>query len=107
MEIPANYIRLVVTGKTSSLYRPWGIDPEWKDKFDNPICREKKLFGGQSKGVYWDRRIPCNATPDKKARVKFTLRLKQYDGVTRTWNSFGTYYGEKKFNIVQRCYTDH
>lgn len=98
---PGKLYKVVVTGKSSSLYRPWGIDPEWKDRFDNPIRKGRKLFGGQSEKVYWDRRIPSNATPGEKAKVKFTLRLKEYDEATGTWNLLGRYYAKKRFNIVQ------
>lgn len=90
----------MVTGKVFSLYKPDGTNPEWKDKFDNPIRKIKKLYGGQSKSVYWDRQIPINATPNKEAKVKFTLKLMEYNQTTGIWNLLGTYYMRKRFNIV-------
>ena len=104
--VPTRLYKVVVNGKAVSLYKPDGTNPEWKDKFDNPKRKNRKfsgegaVSGGTSKKVFWDSQIPTNATPGKKARVRFTLNLRVYDEGTGTWNLLGTYDGKKKFNIV-------
>jgi subtilisin family serine protease len=90
--------KVVVTGKAVSLYKPDGVNPEWKDTFDgNKI---KKLYEGEVKKVVWDSQIPGDATPGYQAKVKFKLKLKEYDDITETWNLLDIYYANKKFNIV-------
>jgi parallel beta-helix repeat protein len=100
---PSELYKVFVTGKAFSLYKPDGTNREWIDKFDSPKWKRRKANGGETKKVVWDRilSIPNDATPGKKARVRFTLKIKRYDETTETWNLLGTYYGRKKFNIVQ------
>jgi hypothetical protein len=100
MGLPAKQYKVVVTGKAFSLYKPDGTNREWRDKFDNPKRKNRKLPERKTKRVFWDRQIPANATPGTEARVRFTLKLKEWDEATETWNLSGTYYAKKKFNIV-------
>jgi len=93
--------KVVVTGKAFSLYEPDGVTPEWKDTFDNPTKKRRKFFPGEDKQARWDRQIPTNATPGTQGKVKFTLKLKQYDEVSQTWNLVETFYAKKEFNIIQ------
>jgi subtilisin family serine protease len=95
---PEKLYKVVVTGKAVSLYKPDGINLEWKDTFDGSKIR--KLFDGEVKKRAWDRQIPVDATPGYKAKVKFKLKLKEYDEVTATWKLLNIYYANKKFNIV-------
>ncbi len=97
---PNRIYKVVVTGKAFSLYRPDGTNREWSDKFDNPTRKARKLYGGESKKITWNRQIPVDATPGKEARVRFTLKLKEFDEVSETWNLLQTYKWSKKFNIV-------
>ena len=46
-----------------------GTHREWVDRFNNPKWKGRKLDGGQSRRVWWDRQIPNDATPDTLARV--------------------------------------
>jgi subtilisin family serine protease len=95
---PDKLYKVVVTGKAVSLYKPHGVDPEWKDTFDGSKVR--KLNNGETKKVFWNSQIPGNATSGYKAKAKFKLKLKEYDEVTATWNLLDIYYANKKFNIV-------
>jgi hypothetical protein len=99
---PSKLYKVQVNGKALSLYKPDGTDPEWLDNFDNPKRKKRQLYTGESKKVHWDRQIPLDATPGKKAVVRFTLRLREYDEVTGTWNLLRVYFGNgrKTFNIV-------
>jgi hypothetical protein len=96
---PNKLYKVVVTGKAFSLFEPGG-HPEWKDKFDSPKWKRSKLNGGESETLPWDRQIPGDATPLTRAKVKFTLKLKEHDQGTGAWNLLETYYGKKKFTIV-------
>ncbi len=86
---------VAVNGKATSLH------PEWIDNFDNPQRNIRKLYGGQSKAVWWDRQIPSDATPNTQAGVRFRLRLYEHDEATGTWGLLGRYYANKRFNIVE------
>jgi hypothetical protein len=97
---PDKLYKVVVTGQAYSLYRPGGTDREWKDKFDHPKRKIRERYGGESAKAQWDRQIPSDATPGKKAKVKFTLKLKRYDEATETWDFVETYDRKKEFNIV-------
>jgi hypothetical protein len=96
---PSKLYKVFITGIAFSFYKPDGINREWTDRFDSPKWKRRKANGGESKKVVWDRQIPNDATPGKKARVRFTLKIKRYDETTETWNLLGTYYSRKKFNI--------
>jgi subtilisin family serine protease len=96
---PNELYKVVVTGVAFSLYKPEGVR-EWTDKFDNPRRKGRKLYGGETKIITWDRQIPSYATPGQEARVRFTLKLKEYDEVSETWNLLETYKWRKNFNIV-------
>lgn len=90
--------KVVVTGKAVSLYKPDGVDPEWKDTFDGSKIR--KLNDGEDKKVAWNSQIPVDATPGYQAKVRLKLKLKEYDEVTETWNLLDIYFAKKTFNIV-------
>jgi hypothetical protein len=98
--VPDKQYKVVVTGQAFSLYKPDGTNREWQDKFDNPKRKKRELPERTTKRVFWDRQIPPNATPGTAARVKFTLKLREWDEGTGTWNEYGTYRARKKFNIV-------
>ena len=72
---PDELFKVSVTGKAFSLYKPDGENREWQDNFDDPDICKKKLYGGDSAIVYWNRHIPDSATAGHEARVKFTLKL--------------------------------
>jgi hypothetical protein len=97
---PSKLYKVQVKGKAFSLYEPDGTDPEWLDKFDDPKRKKRQLYTGESKKVYWDRQIPLDATPGKKAKVRFTLKLREYDEVTEAWDLLGVYFGKKRFYVV-------
>jgi len=96
--IPGKWYKVVVTGKAVSLYKPVGVNPEWKVVF--PEQKNKKLYEGDIKMPTWDSQIPGDATPGYKAKVVFKMKLKEYDESTDTWNVMGVSFAKKKFNIV-------
>lgn len=93
---PNELYKVAVTGKAFNL-----TGSEWSDEFDNPTRKVRRLYGGETRKVTWDRQIPSEATPGTQARVRFTLKLKEYDEVSETWNLLETYKWRKTFNIVQ------
>ena len=95
---PGRLYKVTATGVAFSLFRPDGTNREWKDKFGNP--KKKRLQGGESRAMGWDRQMPVGATPGKTAKVKFSLKLKEYDETTGSWNLVDTCFWKKKFNIV-------
>jgi hypothetical protein len=97
---PNKLYKVVVTGKAFSLYQPDGVTREWKDSFDDPKRKVKKLYGAESDKVLWNRQIPTDATPGTEARVRFTLKLEEYNEGTGTWNLLKTYFSRKTFNII-------
>jgi subtilisin family serine protease len=97
---PDKLYKVVITGKAFSLYKPDGTDREWIDEFDRRKRKVKELYGGESDKAQWNRQIPSDATADEEARVTFTLKLKEYDDSTETWNLLETYTWRRKFNIV-------
>jgi hypothetical protein len=95
---PSKLYKVAANGAAVSLYKPDGINHEWIDKFGQR--KIKKLYVGEVKKIQWNRQIPGTATPDKQARVKLVLRLREYDESTGTWNKLGLVRWTKDFNIV-------
>jgi subtilisin family serine protease len=96
---PSKLYKVAANGAAVSLYKPDGINPEWIDNFGSKR-KAKKLYVGEVKKIQWNRQIPDTATTDKRARVKLTLRLREYDESTGTWNKLGHVRWRKDFNIV-------
>ena len=96
---PDTLYKVAANGEAVSLYKPDGINPEWIDNFGSKR-KAKKLYVGEVKKIQWKRQIPPTATPDKKARVKLVIRLREYDESTGTWNKLGLVRWRKDFNIV-------
>jgi hypothetical protein len=60
----------------------------WTDIFST--SRKKLVNGCQpQQKVYWDRRMPINAPAYDQA--KFTIKFKEYNAATKTWNLLDTY----------------
>jgi hypothetical protein len=96
---PGKLYKVAADGEAFSLYKPDDSNHEWIDEFSSKR-KIKKLYVGEVKTIQWNRQIPDTATPDKKARVELTLRLREYDESTGTWNNLGLVRWTKDFNIV-------
>jgi len=89
--------KVVATGEVKSLYKPDEVNPEWTDTLKK---KSKTLSADEQKYIQWNSQIPGSATPGHEAKVKLTLKIKQYDDVAGEWILPTTHVEDKTFNIV-------